>query len=541
MNDPFVASAPLLIKGQALIGGRWIDKAERVNSFNPANGELLGHVPDCGAEDVASAVAEARKAFPAWAAAPLRERLDLLRLLARLIHHEGDALATLITYENGKPLQESFAIDVLESLDLISGLCAVAPRVLRPKRAPMRDPLFLLKRHRVFRVPLGVVAVISPWNLPLSIPIGQLAIALAAGNTVVFKPSELTPLTGFKLASLFERAGFPPGVFNLVTGGRETGKFLVESDVNGLLFTGSTATGAAIHKSLAGRFIPAQMELGGKDAFLVLGDAEVERTVNGLLWNGCAGSGQICASAERIFVQRPMFASFVDQTVRKAAALRVGQGLDPLTEIGPLVSAQQRAKVHAQVEEAKSRGARALCGGEIPSGPGFFYPPTVMVDVPLDCALMREETFGPVLPVVAYDDLEQAIGWCNDSPYGLSASIWTRDLKAGEELAARLDAGSVWINDASYTHAQIECPWGGVKASGVGRTHWKGSLEELTTLKLVGTTSARWRRELWWFPYSLHSLEMIRAYRGILWDRGIGRATAAARALSHMMKLGGRE
>ncbi len=317
------------------------------------------------------------------------------------------------------------------------------------------------------------------------------------------------------------------------------GKALVGSDINGVLFTGSTITGTNIQKSVAGRFIPAQMELGGKDAFLVLKDANLERAMNGAVWNGCAGSGQTCSSSERIFVPRSLFDPFVAGVVKRAAALRTGSGFDPLVQQGPLISEQQRAKVHGQVEEAKAKGARVLCGGEPISGPGFFYPPTVVVDVPLDCALMRDETFGPVLPVAAYDDLEQAIGWCNDSSYGLSASVWTSNTKAGETIAARLNVGSVWINDASYTHAQIECPWGGVKASGVGRTHWKGSLEELATLKLLGVSPGRRRRELWWFSYGPHSLEMVRAFRGVLWERGLGRLGPAGRAISHFLKLGG--
>ncbi|MCI4398709.1 MAG: aldehyde dehydrogenase [Acidobacteria bacterium] len=538
MNEKPGAAPAGAIKGQALIAGKWLDKAERFPSLNPATGELLGYAPKCDAEDVASAVKAAREAFPSWAQKPLQERLDFLDLLANLIHKEADSLASLITYENGKPLQESFTIDVMESLDLISGICATAPGVLRPKRAPMRNPLFFGKRHRIYHLPLGVVAVISPWNLPLSIPVGQLAMALAAGNTVVFKPSELTPLVGVKLATLFERAGFPAGVFNLVTGGGDAGKALVESDISGVLFTGSTATGVAIHQSLAGRFVPAQMELGGKDAFLLLADANLERAINGALWNGCAGSGQLCSSTERIFVPRPLLEAFANGIADKARSLLVGSGLDPLVQLGPLISEAQRAKGHAQGEEAKSKGARILCGGALPPGPGFFYPPTVMVDVPLDCALMRDETFGPVLPIAAYDDVEEAVAWCNDTPYGLSASVWTSDTRRGEALAARLNVGSVWINDASYTHAQVECPWGGVKASGVGRTNWKGSLEELTTLKLIGVTSGSRRRELWWFPYGHHSLEMVRAFRSLLWDRGLRRLEAAGRAVRHFLHLG---
>ncbi len=537
MNEGLFAPAGGVLRGEVLIGGRWYDKPERLESRDPATGELLGTVPLCNREDVALAVAEARRAAPGWAGMPVRGRLDLLEVLARLLHREGDALASLVTYENGKPLQESLAVDLQGALDLLAGLVRGAGPRLRPQRVRTSSPLLWGKSHRLHRVPLGVVGVISPWNLPLAIPVGQIALALAAGNTVVFKPSELAPLVAAKLSTLIQRAGLPAGVFNLVTGDRDTGAFLVESGVDGLLFTGSTSTGRKILAALAGRLTRTQMELGGKDAFLVLPDAPFERTVNGAVWNGCFGSGQVCSSSERYYVHRSLYPRFVEAVTERVARLKVGSGFDPETQVGPMISEAQRDKVHRQVQEAVAGGARVLCGGGPLSGPGFFFAPTVLVDVPPGCNLMREETFGPVLPLAPYDDLDQAVALCNDSPYGLSASVWTADLHAGEALARRLEVGSVWVNDASYTHGQASCPWGGVKASGVGRTHWTGALDELTTLRLVGMDRGRAARELWWFPYGKDGLELARAFRELLWERGLGRVGPAARVAVRLFRV----
>jgi len=539
VSDPLAPQgAPL--HGEVLVGGRWFDKPEHIVSRDPATGELLGSAPLCNAEDARLAADEARRAFPGWAALRLEARLECLEALSHLVAREADALAALVTYESGKPIQEAHAVDVLGALDLLRGLLREAPRRLRPVRASAGNPLFWGKRQRVYRVPLGVVAVVSPWNLPLAIPLGQAALALAAGNTVVLKPSEHTPLIAVKLATLFQRAGFPAGVFNLLTGNGETGAALLDTPVDAVLFTGSTATGMGIRRALAGRLVPTLLELGGKDPFLVLPDAPWERTLSGALWNGCFGTGQACSSSERFLVPRAQVESFAEALAVRARGLRMGPGIDPATQVGPLISEAQRDRVAAQVDEARARGARVLCGGAVPSGPGYFYPPTVVVDPPPDCALLREETFGPVIPVLPYGDLDEAVALANDSEFGLSASVWTSDLQKGQEVAARLEVGSVWVNDASYTHGSIACPWGGVKGSGMGRTHWWGTLHDLTHPKLVGVDSGRRSRELWWYPYTLESLEMVREYRQMLWSRGAARFGPAVRAAAAFLRERGR-
>ncbi len=502
-----------LVDGKVLIGGELYEKNDRFESLNPATGRPIGSAPLCNREDVALAVEAARTAQPAWAALSIQKRFGYLEVLRNLVREEGDAIASLVTQENGKPLQEAHFVEVHGVLDFMTGLIGKGPSYLKDRSVRPTNPLLWTKRHTIRRVPVGVVGVISPWNLPFAIPMGQILPALAAGNTVVFKPSELTPLVGIKIAGLFRKAGFPPGVFNCITGDRETGAFLVDGAIDGVLFTGSTAAGLSIQERISRRMMVSEMELGGKDAFLLLPDANLERSVNGAVWGGCFGTGQACSSSERFFVPERIAERFVSEVTAHVSAMRTGNGMEDDVDMGPLVSEAQRAKVETQVQDAVSRGARVTCGGKRIDGPGFFFEPTVLADVPLDCALMRDETFGPVIPIAAYKTLDEAVAWCNDSPYGLSATIWTSDVENGMRLARRLEAGSVWINDTSYTHGQAQCPWGGVKSSGKGRSHWLGSLHELTTPQLIGVDSGRRARELWWFPYGRSGLDLARNYR----------------------------
>ncbi len=522
MSEP-AGRAPQRVDAKVLIGGEWYQKDDRLESLNPATGEIIGYAPLCNKEDVGLAVLAAREAQSSWAALPLDRRIGHLETLRGLVAQEGDALASLITQESGKPLQEAHFLEILGTLDLITGLCKGAPAYLDDRRVGGGNPLPWGRRHWIRRVPLGVLGVISPWNLPLAIPMGQILPALLAGNTVVFKPSELAPLVGTKLAGLLHRAGFPPGVLNLVTGGPETGAHLVEGGLDGLLFTGSTAVGLQIQAKLAPRLIPTGLTLGRKDAFLVLPDAPFARTVNGAAWAACFGTGQACASAERFFVPIQMKERFAAAVAAKVGALRVGNGMEEGVEVGPLISSHQLERVEVHVQEAVWKGARLLCGGRRLPGPGFFFQPTVLVDVPMDCALMREETLGPVVPVVGYADLDEAVRWINDSRYGLSASIWTADVERGLALGRRLAVGSVWINDVSYSHTQARFPWGGMRQFGTGRAHGLGLLHELTSMQLLGADRGQREGEPWWFPYSSDGLDLARRMRFLLAEGLAGR------------------
>lgn len=513
MTDPVRLPGDRILSGRVLIDGKWYEKDVAFDSFNPATGALIGSVPLCGERDVSAAVDAAWKAWPGWASLSLRKRSEYLERLANLIREEGDELAALITRENGKPLVEAHFVEVLGTLDFMAGLLKRGPSLLAEKRASVNNPLLLKKKHRIRRLPLGVVGVISPWNLPLEIPMGQILPAIFAGNTVVFKPSELTPFIGLEIAALFQRAGFPPGVFNCVTGKAQTGGALVDSDIRTVLFTGSVATGRAIRKATGARPLSLQMELGGKDAFIVLDDANLDRCVNGALWSACFGSGQACSSAERFYVPSPMMEEFTRRAVEGAKALRIGNGMEEGVDIGPMVSKEQLLRVDGQVKEAVAAGAVVLTGGEVLNGPGWFYPPTVIIGAPPACSLMRRETFGPVISITSYDDLEEAVDEAESTEFGLSASIWTSDPARGRRTAERLNVGSVWINDTSYSHSQPYLPWGGQKESGLGRTHWVQALHDMTTVQVIGIDSGKSRREPWWFPYSNDTLDLARYYR----------------------------
>ncbi len=538
MNN-FPAGRENQVQGRVLIGGAWYEKDERFESLNPATGEVIGSVPLCNQQDVESAVFAARHASGSWAALSARKRFGYLDVVRSLLIQEGDVLASLITQENGKPLLESHSVDVGDSVDFLTGLLRGGEAYLADRRVRATNPALRTRRFTVRRVPLGVVGVVSPWNLPLAIPMGQIVAALAAGNTVVFKPSELTPLVGVKIATLFHRAGLPPGVFNMVTGGKETGAFLVECPLDGLLFTGSTGAGRSIQARLGPRLIPAEMELGGKDAFLVLPDAPYERTVQGAVWSGLFGTGQACSSSERYFVPRSWMPRFAEDVAARVEGLKVGPGMDETVQVGPLISEDQLARVEEQVQDAVAKGARLLCGGRRRPGPGFFFEPAVLTDVPMDCTLMREETFGPVIPMVTYDDLDEAVRWCNDTAFGLSASVWTAGLSSGEALARRLHVGSVWVNDSSSTHGQAQCPWGGVKASGIGRTHWLGSLHELTTPQLIGLEKGTGHGELWWYPYGVDGIELFHRARLFAGEGLGGKLLHALPLLRALMKVKG--
>jgi acyl-CoA reductase-like NAD-dependent aldehyde dehydrogenase len=538
MSEP-AGRAPQPVDAKVLIGGEWYQKDDRLESLNPATGEIIGYAPLCNREDVGLAVRVAREAQPSWAALPLDRRIGHVETLRGLVAQEGDALASLITQESGKPLQEAHFLEILGTLDLMGGLCKGAPAYLGDRRARSGNSLLWGKRYWLRRVPLGVLGVISPGNLPLVSPMGQILPALLAGNTVVFKPSEFASLVGTKLAGLFHRAGFPPGVLNLVTGGCETGAYLVEGGLDGLLFAGSMEAGVQIQARLAPRPIPTELALRGEETFLVLPDAPFGRTVNGAAWAACSGTGQACARAKRFLVPAHMRDRFAAAVAAKVGALRVGNGMEEGVEVGPLISSQRLERVEAHVQEAISRGARLLCGGRRLPAPGFFFQPTVLVDVPPDCALMREETFGPVVPVAGYTDPDEAVRWINDSSYGLSASIWTADVERALALGRRLAVGSVWINDVSCPHTQAWFPWGERKQSGSGRTHPLASLREWTSIQLLSAGGGQCEEELWWFPYSPDGLDLARRMRFLLAEGLAGRLINLVPFLKDLVKVRG--
>jgi len=419
-------------------------------------------------------------------------------------------------------------------LDAARFLIDNAYRLLADEPVPHGNLATKLKRGRLVREPHGVVGIISPWNYPFSVPATETLAALVAGNAVVLKPSEFTSLVALELASLLHGAGVPPDVFHVVVGDGPTGAALLHSQIHKLVFTGSVATGRRIAAAAAERLLPVVLELGGKDPMIVLEDADVEVASSAAVWGAFVNAGQACLSVERCYVHRSLYEPFLKACVEKTQRLRVGHGMDRDTDVGPMTHERQLRVVEAQVEDAKACGARVLAGGSrIPELGKNFYHPTVLADVTHEMRIMREETFGPVLPVMAFDSDDEAVRLANDSEYGLAASVWTRDSARGESLARRIHAGTVMVNDVISCFGISEAPHGGVKASGLGRTHGRLGLEEMVRVKYLDTDRMAGTKKVWWYGYGPGFAREMEGFLDMQFARGLGeRLRGALRAIS---------
>jgi acyl-CoA reductase-like NAD-dependent aldehyde dehydrogenase len=476
--------------------------ARQISVVNPATGKVLREFACAIPAGVAQAVSRARSAQSGWEKTPLRKRLLLIKQLQRLLSERKEQIASVITSESGKPYAEALLTEILVALDTSRFLLNESHEILRETRVPHGSLATKTKRGSLIREPHGVIGIISPWNYPFAIPASESLAALVAGNTVVLKPSELTPLSALELSSLFHEAGFPNDVFQVVLGDGLTGAALVESDINKMIFTGSVATGKKIAQIAAARLLPVVLELGGKDPMIVLEDADIDVATSGAVWGAFVNAGQACLSVERCYVHRSIYEAFVSMCAEKAKQLRLGDGMDPSTAIGPLIHERQLRTVEQHVEDAGSRGARILTGGKrMPSIGPNFYSPTVLADVTHDMLVMREESFGPVLPIMAFDSDDEAVSLANDSEYGLAASVWTSNRARGERIARQIQAGTVMVNDVVSCYGISEAPHGGIKASGIGRTHGKLGLSEMVRVKYLDVDLLPRIKKPWWYGY----------------------------------------
>jgi acyl-CoA reductase-like NAD-dependent aldehyde dehydrogenase len=474
----------------------------RIASVNPATGEVLGELDSAGPTEVRAAVARAHAAQLEWDAWGIHNRVKVMRRFQQILLAHKTDIARRITQEAGKPLVEALLTEVLVVLDATRFLIENAFAILREEKLTHGNLAMKTKSGRILREPYGVVGIISPWNYPFSIPATEALAALVAGNAVVLKPSELTPLIALELQALLREAGVPDDIFQALPGDGETGAALVRSEISKLIFTGSVTTGRRIAQVAAERLLPVVLELGGKDPMIVLEDADIDVASSGAVWGAFMNAGQTCLSVERCYVHQSLYSVFLEACAEKVRKLRVGNGMDPASEIGPMIHERQVRVVETQIEDAKQRGARVLVGGtrlrEL--GPTFFAP-TVLADVDHSMRVMQEETFGPVLPVTPFREETEAVRRANDSDFGLAASIWTRDRARGERLARQINAGTVMVNDAVSCFSISEAPHGGVKASGLGRTHGRWGLEEMARVKYVDSDRLPRMKKIWWFGY----------------------------------------
>jgi acyl-CoA reductase-like NAD-dependent aldehyde dehydrogenase len=492
---------------------------------NPATQETIGTLPNLAAAQIAEAVAKAAAAQKRWASTPVRERLRILGRFGELLCDQKSAVASVISREAGKPEAEALSTEILVVLDTVKYLRNNLFGFLRPEPVPHGNPAMKLKRGRLLREPYGVIGIISPWNYPFSVPSVQTLTALATGNAVALKPSEFTPFSSLELQRLLREAGLDPGLLQVITGDGAAGAALLSTGIHKIVFTGSVATGKRVAQAAAARLLPAVLELGGKDPMIVLADADVDVASSAAVWGAFMNAGQTCLSVERCYVHESIYAKFLEACVAKTGKLRLGHshplrrdqsgeyqstpaqrmghpGTDEEIDVGPMIHERQLRTVQAHVEDAMARGARLLAGGTaLPQlGPNFFAP-TILADVDHSMTIMREETFGPVLPVRSFKTEDEAVALANDSEYGLAASIFTGDRKRGEALAQRIDAGTVMVNDVLACFGISEAPHGGVKASGIGRTHGRFGLEEMVWPKYVDSDRLPRMKKLWWYGY----------------------------------------
>lgn len=473
----------------------------KLASRNPATGELIRELELTSVEDLPSIFARARQAQIYWATLPLKERAQYLLQLREVLLNQVDDVVELISLENGKPKFEAMVNELLPCVDMLTYFAKKAPKLLRNKSIPLT-----LMKHRksyLHHWPLGVVTVISPWNYPFLLAFADIIMAAVSGNTVIFKPSEICPSVGIKIQELFNEAGFPPYIIQTVIGDGALGAGIIQQKPDKIFFTGSVATGKKVMAAAAEHLIPVNLELGGKDAMIVLPDANLDFATSAALWGSFSNSGQVCASTERLLLHERIAEPFLKLFNEKANLLRQGPSAERQNDLGAITFEKQKLTYDRHINEAREKGAK-ISGGEFSEDRRFLKPTIISGDGVEGLEIYNEETFGPVVAVTTFKSLNEAIQKANDSKYGLLASVITKDISLGEQVAKQLAVGTVTINEVTYTAGLGETPWGGIKESGIGRTHSDIGLYEFVNLRHVHLPKSKFLvfKSLWWFPYT---------------------------------------
>ena len=489
--------------GTLLIDNNRIATEQKITSINPATLEPLGDVCLATEDHCQAAVQAAKNAFISWKETPGNKKRQIFKNAKKILLQNSREIATLITEEHGSPLPESLSMEIWSAAEALDYYAHCTDKNLSPQKMRSRVVLFLHKSSAFHFAPLGPTFIISPWNFPFLLPLLDVISAISSGNTVILKPSTSTPFTASKIGDVFMEGGLPAGVLNIVTCKVPQAETLItHPDIQNILFTGSVSTGKRIMELASQNLTNIVLELGGNDAMVVLKDADLERAVLGAVWAGFMNCGQSCGSVERVYVDRDIAEEFTARVVEHTRKLRVGNPMEPEVDIGPMTTRSQLSVVKDHIDDAKARGAQVICGNmPYDSLPGYFIQPTVLTDVNHSMKIMTEETFGPVLPIMTFSDPEEAITLVNDSSLGLTASIWTRNKKMAKWMANRLETGTVTVNDHMSSFAEPGAIWGGVKQSGIGRSHGHFGQLDLMNIKYISHDYKKKRKLVWWFPY----------------------------------------
>jgi acyl-CoA reductase-like NAD-dependent aldehyde dehydrogenase len=488
---------------------------------NPATGETIATVPDLTAEQVAEMAASGRAAQPEWEAYGFEGRARVMLRAQKWLMDNAERVIATIVSETGKTFEDAEFAEIGYAGNAFGFWAKYGPEYLADERIKSAQVLVkgkkIISRYR----PLGLIGVIGPWNYPLTNSFGDCIPALMAGNSVILKPSEITPLTSLMLAEGLRECGLPENVLQIATGRGGTGAALVEH-VDMIMFTGSTKTGRKVAEAAARRLIPASLELGGKDPMIVLSDADVERAANFATYYSMQNAGQTCISIERVYVEEPVYDEFVAKVSEKVRELRVGKPDGPgSVEVGAITFPPQLDTIKDHVADAIQKGARVLTGGNQAPGAGRFFEPTVLVDVDHTMKCMTEETFGPTLPIMKVADADEAVRLANDSPYGLGASVFSRDTARGEAIARRVEAGAANVNDAMINYTVLELPMGGAKASGLGSRHGAGGIRKYASQQaIVVTPKLAMKKELFMYPYKTRTSRLLAGVFKFMYGRG---------------------